>query len=198
MEKTELKQRLEEVKTKLKSICKDAHYADSLISDILSLKGQIDHEPTIVHVAESDIVDKVKGDLFEVGLTKDGKAIYHVYGGYTIVADPRLSGLHGTISNFVKAETLSENLSDDLKKMIRDDMDVSAWVLAAPMYAFSDIDLKYKIATDIVEWMNSFTSSILESDLQDEDPIKNIEFEKSFEDIEDIDGLMKQLDPSIQ
>lgn len=190
MEKTELKQRLEEVKTKLKSICKDAHYADALISDLVSLKGQLDHEPTLVHVPISGIDRSIKGNTFEMHITKDGQAVYHAYGGYTIVVDPRMSGLHSTIREFIDFDDNGVEYTDEEKEMILADRDVTAWVLSAPMYAFSNIDLKYKIATDIVEWINSFASDLLDANLPEDDVAKNIEFEQSVREVEELKNVM--------
>lgn len=184
-------QRFEDTKTKLKSICKDAHYADALISDLISLKGQLDHEPTLVHVPISEIDRSVKGDTFEMHITKDGQAVYHVYGGYTIVVDPRMSGLHSTIREFIDFDDNAVEYTDEEKRIILADRDVTAWVLSAPMYAFSNIDLKYKIATDIVEWINSFTSDLFDANLQDEDMDKNVEFEQSIHEVEELEKFMR-------
>lgn len=197
MEKEVLKQKLEDTKTKLKSICKDAHYADMLISDLLSLKGQLDHEPTVVHVALSDIDRELKGDTFEMLITKTGQAVYHVYGGYTIVADPRMVGLHETIRGFIDADEHADEYTDEEKENILMDKDVSAWVLSAPMYAFSDIDLKYKIATDIVEWMNASMNDILETDLQEDNMEENIKFEQSLDEVKHLEEVMKQAEKEL-
>ena len=96
-DKNTLKQKLEETKAKIKSNSKDAHFADSLISDLLSIKGQLEHEPTLVHIAEVDIVSRFDGAHFEMCVTKDGTAVYRTRGGYTIVADYGLTSLNSTI-----------------------------------------------------------------------------------------------------
>jgi hypothetical protein len=196
-DKNTLKQKLEETKAKLKSNSKDAHFADTLISDLLSLKGQLEHEPTLVHVALDDIQKEFKGDTYEMRITKDGQAIYHVYGGYTIVVDPRMIGLHEELCRFLNLEDNTEEYTEEERDLILTDREVSAWVLSAPMYAFSSIDLKYKIATDIVEWLNAQTQEMLNAELQPEDASKNAEFEGAVNEInafnEMVQGISKEL-----
>lgn len=188
-----MKQKLEETKAKLKANSKDAHFADTLISDLLSLKGQIEHEPTLVHVALDDIQKEFKGDTYEMGITKDGQAIYHVYGGYTIVVDPRMIGLHEELCRFLNLEDNTEEYTEEERDLILTDREVSAWVLSAPMYAFSSIDLKYKIATDIVEWLNAQTQEMLNAELQPEDASKNAEFEGAVNEINAFNEMVQEI-----
>jgi hypothetical protein len=194
MEKNELKQKLEETKAKIKSNSKDAHFADVLISDLLSIKGQLDHEPTLVHIPLDDVYKEFKGTTYEMRITRSGQAIYHVYGGYTIIADSRMVGINETIQNFVNLDEPGNEFSDEEKEMIEIDRDVSAWVLSAPMYAFSDIDLKYKIATDIVEWMNEQTKEILNAELPPDDVAENIKFEQAVTGVKQLEDVLREAD----
>ena len=177
----------------MKANSKDAHFADTLISDLLSLKGQIEHEPTLVHVALDDIQKEFKGNTYEMGITKDGQAIYHVYGGYTIVVDPRMIGLHEELCRFLNLEDNTEEYTEEERDLILTDREVSAWVLSAPMYAFSSIDLKYKIATDIVEWLNAQTQEMLNAELQPEDASKNAEFEGAVNEINAFNEMVQEI-----
>jgi hypothetical protein len=192
-----LKQKLEETKAKLKSYSKDAHFADTLISDLLSLKGQIEHEPTLVHVALDDIQKEFKGDTYEMRITKDGQAIYHVYGGYTIVVNPRMIGLHEELCRFMSLDDNTDQYTDEEKETILMDREVSAWVLSAPMYAFSDIDLKYKIATDIVEWLNAQTQEMLNAELPNDDAEKNAEFEESVKGVDALKDVLQEAEKEL-
>lgn len=192
-----MKQKLEETKAKLKANSKDAHFADALISDLLSLKGQIEHEPTLVHVALDDVQKELKGDTYEMRITKDGQAIYHVYGGYTIVVNPRMIVLHDELCRFMSLDDNIDQYTDEEKETILMDREVSAWVLSAPMYAFSDIDLKYKIATDIVEWLNAQTQEMLNAELPDDDTEKNAEFEEAVKGIDSLKEVLQSVEKEL-
>ena len=183
MTKEDLKKRLEETKAKLKANSKDPHFADALICDLLSLKGQLGHEPTMVHIPLSDVVEELKGDTFEMAVTKKGDAIYHVYGGYTIIADPRLIGLNSTIRNYIASSNkTNEGLDEDEQTDIELDFSATRYVLSAPMFAFSSPDIKFQIATDIVKWLNDTAEDLLNRPLQEDDEEANIAFEKDYKE----------------
>lgn len=165
---------MEELKTKLKANCKDAHFADILISDLLSAYGQLNHQPTIVHYAIDDVEDSKKGETFEINIMKDGTAILHMYGGYTVIASPRIIALNKAIRDV--AELVDSDNPDDVQVA-----SALYTVITAPSFAMLDDYLTYKIAADILEWENNITNEMLNADLQEEDPEADIAFKKSIE-----------------
>lgn len=179
-----MKQKLEETKAKLKANSKDAHFADTLISDLLSLKGQIDHKPTLAYIAIDDIDQELNGDTFTMAILKDGSVVYKVYGGYTVIADPRVTGLNETIRNYIRVANGDIEIQDAEKEDVEVALEAMRYVLSAPMYAFSSDDIMYTIATDIVRWINATAEAILNQDLADEDAQANIEFEDRFKFLE--------------
>lgn len=173
IDKNILKQKLEETKAKIKSNSKDAHFADSLISDLLSIKGQLEHEPTLVHITEASVIDRFDGAHFEMCITKDGTAVYRTRGGYTIVADYGLSSLNKTISNFIALSKNEVKLSDDEMEAVLLDLDANAHVLNIPMLAFSDLDFKFELAKMVVNFLRDTYDKALNATLQDETPEEN-------------------------
>ena len=125
----------------------------------------------------SDVIETYNGDTFEINITKKGEAIYHVYGGYTIISDPRMISLYQAIEWLMD----SYKHDDGLSKEELDDIDLirsaTAFVLSAPTYAFSDDELTFKIAKDIVEYLNNLQEKLYITDVQDDDVKANIEFE---------------------
>lgn len=181
-----MKQKLEETKAKLKANSKDAHFADALISDLLSIKGQLSHEPTLVHIPLDDIVDSFSGNYFEMATTKDGTSIYKTNGGYTIIADFRLNALNGAIKNFIDAHKNIQNLSESESEVVLLDMDANAHVLNIPMIAFSDQELKFELASMIVKHLVKLQEEANNSDLQDETYAQDKLFEDSIVAINEI------------
>lgn len=175
MENTELKKKLEETKSKIKANSKDAHFADALISDLLSIKGQMAHEPTVVHYELKDVEDTVSGNTFEISIMKDGTAIYHVYGGYTIIADTRIKSLNMTIKMIYEC---MKNGGDDETMALSDAV---CHVLALPMVAFSDAALTYKLATMMLEWLSGLQDELSSAELQEEDPSAMPELKESMD-----------------
>lgn len=79
--KEELKKKLDEVKAQIKANSKDTHFADTLISELLSLKGQIDVEPLEFYVKSKDVIKTFDGESFELSYSSDG-AWYREKGMY--------------------------------------------------------------------------------------------------------------------
>lgn len=193
MDKETLKTKLDEVKAKIKVNSKDAHFADMLVEELLSLKGQLGIEPTLVHIPTADIVSSLKGKTFEMSVTKHGDAIYHVYGGYTIVADgARMKSLAHAIADYVVNDDLAKNLDDSEREMYELDMSATAHVLNIPMMAFADRDLKFELASKIINWMRSKYDEALEQPLQDETPEQNATFEAATKALEEVKADVKK------
>lgn len=169
MNKEDLKKRLEETKAKIKSNSKDAHFADALISDLLSLKGQLEHEPTLVHIAIDDIADSFDGEHFEMAVTKDGTAIYRTRGGYTLIADPRIVGLNATIQGFIAISKPGAPIPDDEKELLDLELNANAHVLNIPMIAFGDSAFKFDLATMVVKYLRETYENAINAPLQEED-----------------------------
>lgn len=177
MDKNILKEKLEDVKAKIKANSKDAHYADSLISSLLSLKGQIEHEPTIAYVPLKDVVDQLDDDTYKMVVTKSGVAVFHVYGGYTVIADPRMVSLNHAIRYYIEKNKTKDELTAEEAVDAELDLSAARFLLSAPMYAFADDGLRYSIATDIIKWINSTADELMNQPLQDEDAEADAKFE---------------------
>lgn len=194
MDKETLKQRLDEVKAKIKVNSKDAHFADMLIDELLSLKGQLGIEPTIVHIPTADVVKSLKGETFEMSVTKKGDAIYHVYGGYTLIADgARMRSLAGTIADYVANQDLVRDLDENERELYDLDMSATAYVLNIPMMAFSDQDLKFDLASKMVEWLRKTYEDAMSKPLQEETPELDATFEDAAKAIEEIKTETKKV-----
>ena len=178
MDKDVLKKKLDEVKKRIKANSKDAHFADALVDELLSLKGQLGIEPTLVHIPVGDVVKTLKGETFEMSLTKHGDAIYHVYGGYTIVADGnRMRSLANAISDYVVNQELVESLDEKEREMYDLDLSASAYVLNIPMLAFGDPNLKYDLASTMVSYLRKTYEEALAQPLQEETRDADAKFE---------------------
>lgn len=190
-----MKSKLNELKAKIKTNSKDAHFADTLIAELLSVKGQIDVEPTLAYVPISDIVDKLEGDTFTMAVLKNGDAVYHLKGGYTIVADgARMYGLAQTIKNHIEDSKTYDTLSDEQREMYDIDSSATTYILNCPTFAFSDQTMKYDIATTIIKRLNAMYETALNADLQAEDKVADAAFENAAIALENIKSELNEKD----
>jgi hypothetical protein len=87
MEKQELKKQLEEQIILLKGQCKDAHYFDTLIDKILSLKGQIDVEPMLLYFQSTPNDKIVQNKNFRIIRNETGSCVQIDGSGLVLDAD---------------------------------------------------------------------------------------------------------------
>lgn len=177
MEKKELKDKLKEVESLIKTNSKDSHYAETLISELKSLHGQLKHEPTLVHIPLDSVEKSIDGETYTMSITKDGKAVYHAKGGYTLICDSQYASLFDFIESsidFINGKFDGE-LEDKYKDILSNDISSSTFVLNLPLIAMGDVEFKYKMIGEIIDYLNN---SMLEAEkeLQEETPKENEEF----------------------
>lgn len=188
MERKDLKKKLTEIKIQIKENSVDAHLAGKLIADLLSVKRQIDHEPTLVHIPMGDIEDKLEGDTFGIYALKSGDAVYHLKGGYTLVASNNYLGLNDALRGYVANQHLVESeLTEEDKQLYDNDLWASCYLLNLPTIAFSDLEFKYKMVNHIIDHLKEWQDKYLaEMELQDETPDADKAFKDATIALEDI------------
>ena len=163
-----LKERFNEVKKQILANSKDSHWANNAIDELVSLKGQLDHEPTIVYLPTKDVEKQFKGETYEMSMMKDGTAVYHTYGGYTVVAKPNLTSLAGTIEEYVNSQDYVLTLSEEEKENLQLSLSAFSYIMSLPTFAFSDLAFTYDIAGSIVSFLREKSETLLNEELKDE------------------------------
>lgn len=181
MDKNVLKERLDEVKNNLIANSKDAHWAKNAINELLSLKGQLEHEPTLVYLPVKDVENKLEGGTFEMSIMKDGTAVYHTYGGLTVVAKPNLTSLAGTIAEYVGSQEYVATLNEEEKELFDLDLSAFGYIMSLPMFAFSNKEFTYSIASNIVEFLRKSADELLNEELHEETS-EDVEMNERFKD----------------
>lgn len=187
MDRNEIKAKIEEVKAQLKSNSKDAHFAEKLIGDLLSLKGQYEHQPTMVHVAMDDILGTLEGNTFTIYKTKSGDTGFHLKAGYDIVVRPTVESMNQSLATFVDYQKEMDSLSEKEREWYEQNLIATQFCLTIPMYAFADMDFKYKVANMFADYMLEIQNKLLDNvELQDETPEENKAFEQATMGLETI------------
>lgn len=188
----EIKKDIDEIVAKIKKNSKDAHYADTLINTLLSLKGQYDIEPTLIHLPSDDLDKKIEGDSFRICVCKSGEAVYHMKGGVDIVVQPKANSLYTYLVEMVEIWDKLGGLEADERQIVEDDLMASAYVLNIPFIAFGDLNFKYKLANETVNYLAELQERLIKNpNLQDETPIENASFEEA---MIAIDGAIKDVE----
>ena len=188
-DKQELKKKLDEVKAQLKTNSKDTHFADTLISELLSLKGQIDVEPLELNVGKK-IVD-FKGEAFEIVKTDRG-IMYHEYGGYTIYTTENNNALYTTLADYVDNKDIYDKLEGDEKEVHELNLSTIAFCLTVPKFAFNDVEFTYEMAEKVIKYLSKTYEEAMNAELQKETIEEDTEFKNATLALEEIKEQIKK------
>ena len=157
----------------LKNNCKDAAFFDSTIKKIMSLKGQLDIDPTLLHIPMSDVVKIYDFKFFRVIRTKK-EFVYH-QNGYYLIVKPWMQTLYGQLDAVCAYE--DEVKDEDKMEMYDSFKNTTLAVLGMPTMAFSDPDFFFDIAIRYMTFLNKKVEESL-SEVQDEDESANEQFKE--------------------
>lgn len=195
--KEELKKKLDEVRAKIKSNSKDAHFAEVLCDELVSLKGQLSIEPTALHIPLSDIVDSIDGETFTLAKTKQG-LLYHQKNGFDlfIPVNGMTNGLCEQALWLIEMKDKIEEESDGLKDYYEATMLEIAYTfqMIFGMWMADKDFIEFRMKS-ISEYIDLITAKIKEAEnapLQEETHEENAEFEKTVQAIETLKEEVKR------
>lgn len=190
--KEEIRKKIDEVKNLIKANSKNAHHAEKLIDELLSLDREKRHEATLVHIPMDNVSKTFKGDTFELCYTKQGEAVYRTFGGYTIICSSMFNALNATIENaidYLNGE-IQEELTDEQKQLIEDDITATSWVLNLPLHACSDLEFKYDLTNKFIEFIAKLKEKINKDELQEETYEEDAQFKEAMIGMENVKEII--------
>jgi hypothetical protein len=147
---------------------------------LLSLKGQLDIEPTLIHIPSDDIVEKLESETFRLALCKSGDVVYHLKGGMDIVVQPKAESLYSYLVDIIRMQEGIKALDEEQQKILENDVIASTYVLNIPFLAFGDLEFKYKLANIVIDYLVELQDKMLkDAELQEETPVENTLFEEA-------------------
>ena len=178
MKRETIERKLKECKEQLKANSKDAHFASNLIDRMLSYKGQLSVEPIEFDCGTPLEGQEFKGETFEIVKTTKG-AVYKVYGGYVIFVQPNNKALYETLCDYIDHKEEYEKLEGEQKEIYELELSAMAYCLNVPLLCFSNDEFKYKIATDVIDYLKSTFETLMNQPLQQETPQQDLEFKEA-------------------
>lgn len=182
--KDKLKKEIKEVSIKLKSICNDAKFADELIDKLLSLKGQYDIEPTLVHVPIESVIETYDYGHFRLYRTEKG-IVFHMAGMYQLIP-PMMQTLYGQLEWLLDQKDNLLLLNEQQREMYDAIFGATMVILMNPGICFSNEEYYIDIATYITSKQNALFEKLLNKDLQPEDAVADTEFNEKVEFVEQL------------
>lgn len=183
MDKKILKERLDDLVKQIKVNSKDAHFADKLIGDLLSVKGQMGVEPIALDCGKE--VDEWRGETFRITLTDKG-VLYHEYGGYSVFVTPNNIALYDVLADLVENKEEYAELEGEKKENFESLLAIIAYNVSLPRIAFLDKDFPQEIALKTIEFLRKMYDDLMNKELQEETPKEDAEFKEATLALEDL------------
>lgn len=189
MERSELKEKLSELKKKIKANSKEAKFATQLVEELLLTQRMIDKEPLHTYDLGAEI-DRLEGQTFYIAKHEKG-ALYHVYNSYDLVVQPSQLALYDTLVSLVENKEANAKLVGEEKENFENYMNIVSYVLSVPAYALGDGELSVEIATLVVKHMNETFKKLMNQPLQEETPKEDQEFKEATLAVEEVKEALK-------
>lgn len=189
MERNELKDKLVELKKKIKANSKEAKFATQLVEELLLTQRMIDKEPLHTYDLGAEI-DRLEGQTFYIAKHEKG-ALYHVYNSFDLVVQPSQLALYETLVSLVENKEANAKLVGEEKENFENYMNIVGYVLAVPAYALGDGKLSVEIATLVVKHMNETYEKLMNQPLQEETPKEDQEFKEATLAVEEAKEALK-------
>lgn len=195
-----MKKKLQEKTKQLTAISKDAHFAESLIEDILSIKAQMCVEATELYVREKDVIEVFDFDSVCFKVCTTG-ILFHAKSGYTAWIEPRCRALFGEIVEMLKAKKEILALSEEERKNLdAEELEMkeqffNAWVhtLEMPVAASISPKILFETAAAFLKSFREETDRMLNQPLHEENAQDLIDNANAQQAEELLDGLAEQM-----
>lgn len=174
MEK-ELNKKLSDARAKIIANSKDAHFAEKLIEEFVSLQRQKDVETVELIVPTAEVIGERDMDSIRLVKTQRG-FLFEAKGGMSTFVHLRMTSLYEALDalyGLLEKKELDENEEAFVN--------ASFYILQAPIFCSLDQSLLYGVAANMLNLFNEYTSAVLDSMPKSEtkeDIEKNIEWEK--------------------
>lgn len=173
-DRKELLEKLEDLRKKICVNSKDAHFAEKMIDEMLSIKGQLSIRPTELNVGKK--LEEWGSETFSITKTDRG-VLYNEYSHFAIFVDPQYS-LYSLLSDIVDSKEEVEAYDAEAKEQYELEISAIAYCLSIPKLIASDAEFMFKVATMVINYLQEKQEEILNAELQDETPVENAEFEQ--------------------
>lgn len=165
-EKAKLKSKLDEKIALLKSQCKDAHFFDSIMDEIISLKGQYDVVPTRIFVREEDLLEEYDYGAFKLSRFTTGIAFHMI--GYDFFVKPSCQTLYKQLDSLFESKGEYNALTQEQKDFYDVLFNATMDIIMTPPMCFCNETYYIDIATYICKRRNQLFKELEERDLSPE------------------------------
>lgn len=181
MQTKEIKAKISGIKSQIVENSTVKNKARRLIADLLAAKGELDNEPTIVHLPMREVLGEVKGDTFTIYKTEQGM-VYEMTNGFMlhIPKNGFTGGLYEMLEWIVDAKDTIDKEEKDIKDFYENTMTDLAlsFSMLFGMWIGSEKTIKFRY--EMVERYVKLVGELIDGgELQPADYEAEAEYEKT-------------------
>ena len=193
MDKEAIKKQIHEVSGRIIANSKDAKFANKLVGQLLSLKGQHDVEEVVLIVRNKDVIKEYDNDNLVIVKCKD-KFIWRHKGGFGFWVEPRMKALYEYLDNLCAMKDKYDELSEEEKSVYNGMYFGMSLVTELPMFVCASDEMFFNVVNTIMDELKKLDSQVNNAELKEETPEENAEFEAKAKAMEEVfkDGGNKQ------
>ena len=194
MQTNEIKTKIGGIKSQIVENSTVKNKARRLIADLLAAKGELDNEPTLVHLPMREVLGEVKGDTFTIYKTEQGM-VYEMTNGFKLHI-PRngfTSGLYEIMEFLVDYADKIKDETEEIQGFYKGSMvDISlSFAMLFGMWSGNEkaIKLRYEM---IDKYVSMVEECFDDMDLLPADYASEAEYEKTEKAVEALREMAKE------
>lgn len=191
MDKKVLNERLNELIRQIRLNSKDAHFAEKLTDDLLSVHRQKLSEKNYVFDLGAELYKIERGSFY---LAKHEKGIlFHIYNSFDMVIPISNNSLYGTLAAILEERMNEYEKMSDTDKQDHDTfVEVVGIILAMPLNILNDTEFAIDIATQVMKRTNEIYEKAINSELQDETVERDADFKQMILATEELKDVLSE------
>ena len=194
MQTKEIKAKISGIKSQIVENSTVKNKARRLIADLLAAKGELDNEPTLVHLPMREVLGEVKGDTFTIYKTEQGM-VYEMTNGFKLHI-PRngfTSGLYEIMEFLVDYADKIKDETEEIQDFYKGSMiDISlSFAMLFGMWSGNEkaIKLRYEM---IDKYVSMVEECFDDMDLLPADYASEAEYEKTEKAVDTLREMAKE------
>lgn len=194
MQTNEIKEKMSGIKSRIVENSTEKNKARRLIADLLAAKGELDNEPTLVHLPMREVLGDVKGETFTIYKTEQGM-VYEMTNGFMlhIPKNGFTGGLYEMLEWMVDAKDTIANEEKDVQELYESTMtDISlSFAMFFGMWAGNKQAIKFRY--EMIDRYVTIVGELFdELDLPLADYASEAEYEKTEKAVEALREMAKE------
>ena len=166
----------ESIITQIIDLSNDGNHTRKLVDKLISLKGQMDVEPTLVYIPKKEVIKEYDNDNIIIYRCKTC-IIWKHKGGHVNVVYPTMRTEYKFLTQLLDMKDEYDNLPLDLRNVYDASYFGCSLINTLPIVSYGSEKTFYEAATLVGDFIERVVKEAMDKPLGEETPIQDAEFE---------------------